>query len=339
MVNERDVSRKQALQRWLTTTVSGEYKLTLASGDASFRRYFRLKTQAGNRIVMDAPPDREPLIPFLDITRRLAAVGVNVPHIYAASPDIGFALLNDFGDVHYLDILGKENASALYVDALDTLVRIQSASVKGLPVYSPALLMEEMSLFKEWLIEKHLNLTLTDEQCAQFYNTCNALCENAMIQPQVFVHRDYHSRNLMWDKTNNPGVLDYQDSVNGPITYDPVSLLRDAYIEWPETLVRKWALLYRDRAIAAGLCTFISENQFLKWFDLMGLQRHLKILGIFARLYHRDKKPGYLKDLPQVLYYAEEVASRYPESAPLSSLFNSLKLAGKLTRAKQICAL
>ncbi|WP_455380304.1 aminoglycoside phosphotransferase family protein [Acidihalobacter prosperus] len=334
MASEREQLRINELKHWLAKTVAGEHNLTPASGDASFRRYFRLETPAGNRIVMDAPPDREPLAPFLDITHRLAAVDVNVPHIYAASPELGFALLNDLGNVHYLDILNKDNALELYTDALEALIRIQSASVDGLPDYSSDLLTREMELFKEWLVERHLNLTLTEEQCTQFDDVCKTLCENATVQPQVFVHRDYHSRNLMWGNTNNPGVLDYQDAVKGPITYDLVSLLRDAYIAWPETQVQEWALLYRDHAVAAGYCAFVEDNQFLKWFDLMGLQRHLKVLGIFARLYLRDNKPGYLKDLPRVLDYAEMVASRHPESAPLSALFNSLKLADKVRGVK-----
>ncbi|AOU98797.1 hypothetical protein BI364_13215 [Acidihalobacter yilgarnensis] len=330
--------RRGALAHWLAGIATGTRNLRPASGDASFRRYFRLDTDAGPRIAMDAPPAQEPLAPFLDISVRLAAANVRVPKIYAADPALGFALLDDLGDVHYLDVLDTHSADVLYGDALDTLIRIQSAPTDGLPDYDRSLLAREMGLFPDWLLDRHLGLTLNREQRARLDAVCETLIANALTQPQVFVHRDYHARNLMRIADGNPGVLDYQDAVCGPITYDLASLLRDAYVTWPEVRVHRWALSYRDRAVAAKICGPVDDARFLRWFDLMGLQRQLKVLGIFARLCHRDGKPGYLGDLPRVLAYVETVAPRHAESMPLATLIEDLALRTRLEEARQTCA-
>ncbi|AOV16416.1 aminoglycoside phosphotransferase [Acidihalobacter aeolianus] len=330
--------RRAALADWLAEVAPGSRDLRPASGDASFRRYFRLDTDGGPRIAMDAPPAQEQLAPFLEVTARLAAAGVHVPQVHAADADLGFVLLDDLGTRHYLDALDADNVDALYGDALDALVRIAAADSAGLPDYDHALLAREMALFPDWLLDRHLGLTLDGAQRTTLDAVCEALIASALAQPQIFVHRDYHARNLMLTEEHNPGVLDYQDAVRGPLAYDLVSLVRDAYLSWPEARVRGWALAYRDRAVAAGLCAPTADDDFLRAFDLMGVQRQLKVLGIFARLWHRDGKPGYLSDLPRVLAYVEAVAPRHPETAPLAALIGQLDLRRRLQEAARPCA-
>lgn len=336
MVEPAGDLRLDLLTSWLAQNTSGARNLRPASGDASFRRYFRLDTDAGGFIVMDAPPHLEPLAPYLRIATRLSVIGVRVPRIYAADPDLGFALLEDFGQQHYLDVLDSRNVESLYNHALETLVMMQSISCDDLPDYDKNLLGQELGLFSDWLLGHHLGLTLTSDQHAQLTQVCERLIDNAQEQPVVFVHRDYHARNLMQTQAG-PGVLDFQDAVCGPLTYDAVSLLRDAYIVWPQAQVSQWALAYRDSAVAAGVCPMIEDAQFLRWFDLMGLQRHLKVLGIFARLYHRDGKPNYIRDLPRVLNYVETVAPHYPESAPLAELITNIQLRKRLEESQRAC--
>ncbi|MEJ2631320.1 MAG: phosphotransferase [Acidihalobacter sp.] len=331
--------RLQAIGSWLATQLDKFDALQPASGDASFRRYFRTRTTAGHDyIVMDAPPEQEALAPFLDVTRRLADAGVHVPRVHAHDAAQGFALLEDFGSTHYLAELNPDTANSLYSDAFAMLLRIQRASHADLPDYDRSTLEREMALFPEWFLGRHFGLQLSPTQQATLNAIEDVLVANALEQPQVFVHRDYHSRNLMLTAQDKPGVLDYQDAVRGALTYDLVSLLRDAYVAWPDERVRAWALDYRDHAVGAGLCAAVADNTFLRWFDLMGLQRQLKVLGIFARLCHRDGKMGYLADLPRVLAYVMHTAPRYADTAPLADLLKALDIPTQLDRKLSACA-
>lgn len=332
-------ARLSALKNWLADLIPEAGDLQPASGDASFRRYFRTRTHDGSSfIVMDAPPQKEMLAPFLDVSRRLYDAGVHVPRVHAYDLARGFALLDDLGSVQYLAELTADTADSLYTDAIAMLLHIQQAPCDGLPAYDRAALSREMALFPEWLLGRHLGIDLDDRQQAALATVEDVLLSNALEQPQVFVHRDYHSRNLMRTAQRNPGVLDYQDAVCGALTYDLVSLLRDAYTAWPEDRVRGWALNYRDRAVAARLCPLVGDAVFMRWFDLMGLQRQLKVLGIFARLYHRDGKAGYLGDLPRVATYVLQVAPRYPDTAPLADLLLAFDIPARLGVRVSACA-
>lgn len=327
-------ARKTMLTRWLRKNpVLAAWKVTPASADASFRRYFRIANDNDNDsyIIMDAPPEKEDIHPFIKITRLLLDAGVHVPAIHATDIEQGFLLLDDLGQWNYLSQLTPETADDLYDDALSALLKIQQADASTLPVYDRDLLHTEMELFREWFLQTHLGLSLTAGQHDALHQIFSVLSDNALHQPQAFVHRDYHSRNLMVTRENNPGVIDYQDAVRGPITYDLVSLLRDCYIAWPEEKVRRWALGHRDHMVDAGLMAGTDDTTFLRWFDLMGLQRHLKAIGIFARLNHRDGKPGYLADIPRVLDYLLEVAPRHAETAALADLVTELGIKERLT--------
>jgi aminoglycoside/choline kinase family phosphotransferase len=310
--------RLKLLKNWLENELDfSDYSLKPASSDASFRRYFRVTHDGSSFIVMDAPPEKENTRLFVAVARLLLDVGVNVPEILDERPDLGFLLLSDLGTRPYLDDLNDETAERLYGDALGALAAIQaSAPARGvLPDYDQALLMREMALFSHWLVETHLGVVPNAVQSDMLEQTFALLAENALSQPQVCVHRDYHSRNLMVTRCNNPGILDFQDAVIGPVTYDLVSLLRDCYIAWPRARVEAWALGYQELALQSGILREQHEDpvQFLRWFDLMGVQRHLKAAGIFARLNHRDGKPGYLSDIPRTLGYVTDVAGRYGE--------------------------
>ena len=296
--------------------------LEQVAGDASFRRYFRVAGDDGiTRIIMDAPPEHEDCRPFLDVTGRLEAAGVHVPQIFAQDLDQGFLLLEDLGDVQYLDRLDRDSAARLYGDALAALLAFQaSAPSDGLPPYDEALLRFEMELFREWLCGRHLAIALDAQENVMLDTLFTRLVENALEQPQCFVHRDYHSRNLMLTDSRSPGIIDFQDAVRGPITYDLVSLLKDAYIRWPLEQVDRWVADYAELAGQSGLINEAQKLQFQKWFDLMGLQRHIKVAGIFARLYRRDGKAGYLADIPLVLEYIVEMAERYPDFSGLADL-------------------
>jgi N-acetylmuramate 1-kinase len=312
--------RRDALLSWLKDKRGMSLsRLDIASSDASFRRYFRAATPEGNWIVMDAPPGHEDVHPFLHAARLLAAAGVRAPRVHAVDLKQGFLLLDDFGDTRYLDALDAANADALYADALEMLRRIQQGVPRqgsGLPLYDDDLLWREMELFRDWFLQKLLGLNLDETAHAMLDELWRVLIDSALAQPQVCVHRDYHSRNLMLTDAPNPGVLDFQDSVIGPITYDLVSLLRDCYIAWPQERVENWALGHAGRLRQAGLLREVSNALFLRWFDLMGMQRHLKAIGIFARLCLRDGKPGYLADIPRTLEYVASVGKTHPECAP-----------------------
>ena len=315
--------RLEQIHAWLRNGQGMDaYTLAPASEDASFRRYYRIDTGAGSRILMDAPPGKEDCRPFLDINRRLARAGVNVPAIHASDTELGFILMDDFGSALYLDRLTEGNAAGLYADAIDALVRMQRATdVGGLPLYDERLLLSEMRLFRDWLVERHLRISLDREAESLFNLASETLIANALEQPQIFVHRDYHSRNLMHTEEGNPGVLDFQDAVYGPISYDLVSLLKDCYIQWPGERIRAWVSDYR-RKIAPAFAADVGEERFLRWFDLMGAQRHLKASGIFARLWHRDGKAGFLRDIPRTLSYIVDLREHYPELAWLGDFID-----------------
>lgn len=304
-------TRLAEIHQWLRDDLKlVNYQLEPASADASFRRYFRLSIEGNTLIIMDAPPEKEDCSPYIDITQRLIRAQVNAPEVKAHSPDKGFLLLTDLGKILYLDKLTEANADALYTDAIDALIRMQTqAETSHLPDYDAALLDQEMKLFRDWLLIKHLRLTPPDWLDDVF----TFLRHAALEQPRVFVHRDYHSRNLTWLPKNSPGILDFQDAVVGPVTYDLVSLLRDCYICWPDDRVLGWIDYYLRQANASGLLVKTSRADLKCWFDLMGIQRHLKASGIFARLWHRDGKCGYLKEIPRTLNYIMAASQHYPE--------------------------
>lgn len=300
---------------WLTADLGLQIsQVEPASSDASFRRYFRVKHADGCHVVMDAPPERENTASFIRNAALLQSAGLHVPAVYRQNLEQGFLLLEDLGSQSFLDMLKPENADALYRSALDSLFNLQHAidpSSCGLPVYDQALLSRELAIFYEWFLDKRLGLVMPSA-LRQTLDEC--LIDSALQQPQVCVHRDYHSRNLMVLDQDSPGVIDFQDAVIGPITYDAVSLLRDCYIRWPVRQVVDWLERYYQRLLAAGMlnCDF---GQFKRWFDLMGLQRHLKAIGIFSRLQLRDDKPGYLADIPRTMSYVADVCGHYPELA------------------------
>lgn len=322
------MDRKQQLTTWLQQQLDADFNLTTASADASFRRYFRVHTAEQTYIAMDAPPPQENCQPFVDVGKLLLDAGLNVPNIIAQDIENGFLLLSDLGDDTYLSQLNADNAQALYQDAWQALITMQLASQeKVLPSYDKALLMRELQLFPEWYIEKHLGSKIDETQQKIIDQTFDLLIQNITNQPQVYVHRDYHSRNLMVTDANNPGVLDFQDAVYGAITYDLASLFKDAYIEWPEELMMDWLVRYWQDAKAAGLPVHADFGQFYQDFEWMGVQRHIKVLGIFARLYHRDGKDGYLKDMPLVMRYLQYACGRYAELRPFLKLLMNLEKA------------
>jgi len=328
--------RLEQLNHWLEKTLGlPSYQIAPASSDASFRRYFRISYDGESRIVMDAPPDKEDSRPFVAIGRQLYAIGLNVPDILEEDLEQGFLLLSDLGTQQYLSALSTDTVERLYGDALGALAVLQTLGPGGdvLPPYDKALLWNEMELFREWYLGRHLGLSLGETEQAVLDETFTLLMDNALEQPQVCVHRDYHSRNLMVC-AHNPGILDFQDAVHGPLTYDLVSLLRDCYIAWPREQVEQWALGYHDIAIDHGILRGHQEERFLRWFDLMGVQRHLKASGIFARLNHRDGKPGYLNDIPRTLAYVTEVCGRYRQLQPFLHLLEEHVVPRLVTQAE-----
>jgi len=299
-----------------------------ASADASFRSYWRLVRDAidgpgASYIVMDAPPDKEDTGPWLEIAARLRAAGLNAPDVLAHDAAQGFILMSDLGTRTYLPELGEASVEALYGDALAALLRLQvQGQASGLPVYDEPRLMAELELMPEWFLKRHLGVVPECEEWDIVEGAFRTLLNSAHEQPRVFVHRDFHSRNLMITARDNPGIVDFQDAVHGPVTYDLVSLLRDCYIEWPDARVAAWSERHRrDWCRASGI--EVPAARWQRWFDLMGLQRHLKVLGIFCRLWYRDGKRGYLDDLPLVLRYTLRIAVRYPELEPFAHWLNA----------------
>ena len=323
------MDRKEQLTNWLNVVLKDEgFTLTTASADASFRRYFRVHLNGSDTtlIVMDAPPEQENCAPFVQVAELFAKAGLHVPEVIAQDLEQGFLLLSDLGNATYLSALNDKTATNLYRDANLALIKLQLASQPNvLPNYDAALLNREMRLFPDWYIAQHLQTTLDDKQKAVLQNTFDVLTANILEQGQVYVHRDYHSRNLMVTDEGNPGVLDFQDAVYGAITYDLVSLLKDAYIAWQEEQVIDWLVRYWQEARTAGLPVPTDFSEFYRDFEWMGAQRHIKVLGIFARLSHRDGKDGYLKDMPLVMDYLRRVCGRYIELRPMLKLLNTLE--------------
>lgn len=325
------MKRLQQLNEWLAIVLNGRpYDIAPASADASFRRYFRVTMGDETLIAMDAPPPQEDCTPFVHAAEVFADAGLNVPKIIAQDIPNGFLLLSDLGNTTFLSALqapnGLEVAADLYRDASNALIKLQLASKPEVfPPYDEALLTREMQLFPDWYVAKHLNVKLSDAQQAVMNKAFATLNANILAQSKVYVHRDYHSRNLMVQANSKDlGVLDFQDVVYGPITYDLVSLLKDAYISWEEDQVLDWAVRYWQSARKAGLGVSEDFAEFYRDFEWMGAQRHIKVLGIFARLYHRDGKDGYLKDMPLVMDYLRRVCDRYIELKPFLRLLDEL---------------
>lgn len=343
------MQRQQQLTEWLHSLFPDQpFTLAPASADASFRRYFRVTFQnrekiggqtglgaqpgmqtAASLIVMDAPPQHEDCRPFVHIAKLFEDAGTHVPHVYAQDLEQGLLLLSDLGNTTYLQALASGEtgiAQALYGEATDALIKIQLASRDNeLPPYDEALLLREMRLFPDWYINKHLNVTLNDAQSAKLETVFARIIANNLAQPRVFVHRDFHSRNLMKLEEENPGILDFQDAVYGPITYDLASLFKDAYVRWEEAEIIDWLIRYWEKARKAGLPVHNDFSEFYRDYEWMGVQRHLKVLGIFARLCHRDGKKGYLKDLPLVMSYLRAACVRYIDLKPLLNLLDVLE--------------
>ena len=336
--------RLQQLIAWVKQHFpDDEVRIEPASGDASFRRYFRASVGTKTYIVMDAPPDKEDSRPFVRIAAWLHAMGLCAPQILQGDEDAGYYLLTDLGTELYLAHLNETTVDDLYRHAIDALLVMQ---LKGkdyaaqLPPYDEKLLQTEMHLFRDWYLVRHLGCELDERQNQILASAFSVLAQSALEQPTVFVHRDYHSRNLMYiehgngnAELSNPGILDFQDAVSGPVTYDLVSLLRDCYIAWPEAIVQQWLHYHHNALQRAGELLGISLAQYQRWFDLMGIQRHLKATGIFARLNYRDGKPGYLPEIPRTLSYVFSVAAHYPQLADFLQLLDELAVSEKIHSA------
>ena len=319
------MDRYELVQDWLSRQLPGRtFALAPASADASFRRYFRVTLADATLIVMDAPPEHEDCRPFVQVAGLMAAAGLNVPSILAQDLARGFLLLSDLGSTTYLAALNDDNADGLFRDATDALIRWQLASREGvLPLYDEALLRRELDLFPEWYLRRHLGIELDVRQRQSLEAVFRLILSNNLAQPRTYVHRDYMPRNLMLTEPN-PGVLDFQDAVYGPITYDVASLFKDAFVSWDEPRVLDWTIRYWERARLAGLPVNSDFGEFYRDCEWMGLQRHLKVLGIFARICHRDGKPAYVQDTPRFLGYVRAVAERYASLSPLLYLLDQL---------------
>lgn len=321
------MNRKEQRQQWLSDYFKGtDFKVTTASADASFRSYFRITTQSATYILMDAPPQHEDCRPFVAVSELLLTHQVHVPKIYAKDLTAGFLLLADFGNRLYLHELNDQTIDQLYTPAINSILKMQEITDgKKLPPYSRTLLLNEMALFKDWYINKHLGLELTDSQELILNNVFVMLAESALEQPQVMVHRDYHSRNLMiTTDSESPGIIDFQDAVCGPFTYDLASLLKDCYINWPEEVVNHYSHYFLSQ-YKQQFNTQIEVDQFNQWFDLMAVQRHLKAIGIFCRLNYRDGKQGFLNDIPRTMNYIHATARKYPTLNLLETLLKEIQ--------------
>ena len=330
------LERLDSLKHWLALQASGQrFTLTPASADASFRRYFRVRFEDNSTLIaMDAPPQQEDSAPFIKVARMMAACGLHVPEIIASDLEKGFILLSDLGQTTYLQALNDDTADALFDAATTALVKWQQASrADALPPYDEALLRRELDLFPEWYVSTHLGISLDPAQRQSMYSVFNGIIQNNLAQPSTYVHRDYMPRNLMVCDPN-PGILDFQDAVYGPITYDVVSLFRDAFISWDEERVLDWVVRYWEKARKAALPVRADFGEFYREFEWMGLQRHLKVLGIFARIRYRDGKPAYLEDTPRFVNYVRVVAGRYSTLSPLLKLFDLLDEQDMRNRAQ-----
>ncbi len=340
--NDRAAQRLDFVRRHQS---AADFRIAPASADASFRSYWRVHAGSASLILMDAPPDKEPIAPWLDIAARLRGVGLHAPQVLASDTATGFVLMEDLGNRAYLPELTAASADALYADALDALARMQAVDASGLPAYDRTQLVTELELMPEWFLKRHMGFAPSCEEWDVIEAASTHLLHAALEQPRCFVHRDYHSRNLMIVDDSNPavipggfsspGIIDFQGAMLGPIAYDLASLLRDCYIAWPIERVLAWAEGYRQRVAAS-----VPAATFRRWFDLVGLQRHIKVLGIFCRLNYRDGKPGYLADLPRVFAYVVEVARQYPALVDFSTLLQRA-VAGRdlaLPRAQEATA-
>ena len=317
--------RKVALDQWVSDILGEALCGESASADASFRRYYRYYHDGGSLVAMDAPPPQEDCRPFVDISKRLDQAGVHVPRILAQDLEQGFLLLSDMGTRTWLDGLSQDNAADWYSAAIDALITIQSkASVSGLADYDEALLTRELQLFPQWYLFRHRSMVVSGEMRQRLDRVFAVLIDAALAQPRVFVHRDYMPRNLMVSEPN-PGIIDYQDAVRGPISYDVISLFKDAFLSWPEAQVETWLREYHTKALAANLPVPADFSDFHRDCDLMGAQRHLKVIGIFARICHRDGKPKYLGDVPRFFAYLRTVIARRPELADLEWVLDELE--------------
>ncbi len=322
-------------REWVQKTLGvNSVDLQPASADASFRRYFRVRANGDSKILMDAPPEREDCRPYVAVTTLLERAGVHVPAIHARDLASGFLLLEDLGVRSYLSELDANSADALYGDALETLLHMQvRVPIDSVPEYDTALVMQELSLFDEWFLGRHLGIDTGAGRSDVLSQSYRLLAERFEAQAPVFVHRDYHSRNLMRTTARNPGVLDFQDAVSGPAVYDAISLLRDVYIEWPEDRVEAWLLDYHREALGQGVPVRPDPAEFLRDADFVAAQRHLKIAGIFCRLCYRDSKRDYLRDIPLTIRYLMAECARVPELAPLCALLEELDVAAKLVES------
>jgi hypothetical protein len=329
--------RLERARQWVQHTLGVQsVDLQPASSDASFRRYFRFATDTASMIVMDAPPEREDCRPYLAVSALLEQAGVHVPAVHARNLESGFLLLEDLGRRAYLDELNRENADTLYADALEALLAMQQrVPVGAVPAYDHDLVMRELRLFDDWFLRKHLGIETHGKATKVLQESFRVLAERFQDQARVFVHRDYHSRNLMRARDRNPGILDFQDAVGGPAVYDVISLFRDVYVEWPEADVRGWLLGYHRDATARGVPLATEASEFLRDADLVGAQRHLKIAGIFCRLYYRDGKSDYLRDIPLTLRYLIAECQRQPELAGLGELLQDLDVMAAAQTSNQ----
>ncbi|MEN4053644.1 MULTISPECIES: phosphotransferase [Sulfurimonas] len=308
------------IKTWLQTTQYANYSLTIASADASFRKYYRLTQADKSYLLMDSSLEKESLAPFLDVTKRLSQAGVNVPKVYEQNLESGYLIIEDFGNMHLLQSLTQQNFKELYKKAIDEIFKMQRADANSLPLYDKTFLHFEMDLMQEWYLEKKLGHSLTQKEVHTLNKALDSISDVVLRQPQnIFVHRDYHSRNIMLREDGSLGIIDYQDAMNGALTYDLVSLLKDCYISFDRESILQLVLYFRDRTSPQT-----SDAEFIKWFDFMGMQRHIKVLGIFSRLHLRDGKDGYLKDIPLTLHYTLDAAQRYDETKELSKLLKRL---------------
>jgi aminoglycoside/choline kinase family phosphotransferase len=309
------------IKEWVKRTKYKDYEIEVASEDASFRKYYRLIKHTSTFLVMDSSHEMNSLKPFLDVTSKLSKMGVTVPEIYEKNLEEGFLIIEDFGDTHFLDILEYDNHEELYKKAIDIIVTMQEADTNGLPLYDKEFLHSEMDLMQEWYLEQLLpKKNLSQEQTQTIKATLENISKVVLSQPQsLFVHRDFHSRNIMLSPDRKIGIIDYQDAMSGAITYDLVSLLKDVYVEFQDEDIHPLVLYFRDKKNLD-----ISDEEFIKWFDFMSMQRHLKILGVFARLYIRDNKKNYLKDIPLTLKYLFDTSKKYEETKDLTELLKKL---------------
>jgi hypothetical protein len=320
-------TRAQTLLAWASGQLRAQQvidhgdalRISALAGDASFRRYYRVLGDDQCWIIADAPPATEKNREFVDIASRLLRAGVPAPRVISADLEQGYLLLSDLGDQTLLDHLNPDSVAGFYAQAIDLAVAMQGVESEGLPPYDRTLLWQEMSLFNEWFVEALLAYRCNEQEQARTRAVFDVLAGSACAQPQVFVHRDFHSRNIMV-VADDLAAIDFQDGVKGPLTYDLVSLLRDCYISWPESQVEQWLTSFEERLRTAGLLDEqIGSQQLRQWFDFMGLQRHIKVLGIFARLCLRDNKAAYLHDLPLVIAYTRQVLGLYANKADVAS--------------------